>query len=134
MKEDIRRVKTELRQNVKQMRMALDPNVKKRMDEAITDTFLRGTSYTRSDVILTYVSTNIEVSTERIILTALNDGKRVACPRCVDGTREMEFYYIESLDELKPRTFGVREPDADRGRLYDGRRYRLRRCSPAAVL
>ena len=41
MKEDIRRVKTELRQNVKQMRMALDPNVKKRMDEAITDTFPR---------------------------------------------------------------------------------------------
>lgn len=123
MKEDIRRVKTELRQNVKQMRMALDPNVKKRMDEAITDTFLRGTSYTRSDVILTYVSTNIEVSTERIILTALNDGKRVACPRCVDGTREMEFYYIDSLDELKPRTFGVREPDADRGRLYDGSGY-----------
>lgn len=120
MKEDIRLVKTRLRQNVKQMRLSLDPDVKKQMDDSITDTFLSATSYTRSDVILTYVSTPIEVSTERIILTALSDGKRVACPRCIEGTREMEFYYIDSLDDLKPRTFGVREPDEDRSRVYDG--------------
>ena len=81
MKEDIRSVKTALRQNIKQMRSGLDPEVKKRMDDSITDTFLSGTSYTRSDVILTYVSTDIEVNTEAIILAALGDGKRVACPR-----------------------------------------------------
>lgn len=121
MKEDIRSVKTALRQNIKQMRSGLDPEVKKRMDDSITDTFLSGTSYTRSDVILTYVSTDIEVNTEAIILAALGDGKRVACPRCIDGTREMDFYFIESLDELKPRTFGVREPDADASRIYDGK-------------
>lgn len=122
-KEDIRRVKTAMRQSIKQMRAELDPELKKYMDDAITDTFLGSTSYTRSDVILTYVSTDIEVSTERIIQTALDDGKRVACPRCIDGTREMEFYYIESLDELQPRTFGVREPEDDPARLYNGTGY-----------
>lgn len=119
-KGDIRLVKSRLRQDIKQMRTELDPAVKKQMDDAITDTFLSSTSYTRSDVILTYVSTGIEVSTERIILTALSDGKKVVCPRCIDGTREMEFYSIDSLDDLKPRTFGVREPDADASRVYDG--------------
>ncbi len=120
MKEDIRLVKNRLRQNIKQMRFELDPAEKKLMDDAITDTFLSSTSYTHSNLVLTYVSTDIEVSTERIITTALQDGKRVACPRCVDGTREMNFYYIESLDELRPRTFGVREPEADESLLYDG--------------
>ena len=101
MKEDIRRVKTGLRQEIKRIRSELDPEVKRQMDECITDAFLRSTSYTKSDVILTYVSTPIEVSTERIILTALNDGKRVACPRCIDGSREMEFYYIDSLETFR---------------------------------
>ena len=119
MKEDIRRVKTDLRQSIKQMRSELDPEIKQQMDDSITDSFLRSTSYTRSDVILTYVSTGIEVSTERIILTSLSDGKRVACPRCIYGSREMDFYYIDSLDELKPRTFGVREPEGDPDKLYD---------------
>ncbi len=119
MKEDIRLVKSDLRQSIKQMRSALDPAVKQRMDDIITDMFLHSTSYTRSDVLLTYVSTGIEVSTEKIITTALSEGKRVACPRCVDGTREMDFYFIDSLDELHPRTFGVREPEADPGRIYD---------------
>ena len=119
-REDIRLVKTRLRQNLKEMRSGLSPEEKKRMDDAITESFLNSTSYTRSDVILTYVSTAIEVSTREIILTALKDGKRVACPRCVDGTRLMDFYFIESPDELKPRTFGVPEPDEDAGRLYDG--------------
>ena len=119
MKEDIRCVKTGLRQSIKRMRSELDPAVKQSMDGLITDSFLNSTSYTRSDVILTYVSTGIEVNTETIITAALTDGKRVACPRCIDGTREMDFYFIESLDELKPRTFGVREPEADPGRIYD---------------
>ncbi len=120
MNEDIRLVKRNLRDRIKKMRAELDPQVKAQMDDAITDSFLSSTSYTRSNVILTYVSTDIEVSTERIILTSLSDGKKVACPRCIDGTREMEFYCIDSLDDLSPRTFGVREPQADPDRIYDG--------------
>ena len=89
------------------MRSELDPEIKKSMDDSITDSFLRSTSYIRSDVILTYVSTGIEVSTEQIILAALSEGKRVACPRCIDGSREMEFYYIHSLDELGDRRQGL---------------------------
>ena len=121
MKEDIRLVKSDLRQSIKRMRSGLDPAVKQRMDNLITDAFLHSTSYTRSDVILTYVSTDIEVGTELIISTSLNEGKRVACPRCIDGTREMYFYFIDSIDDLKPRTFGVREPEADPSRLYDSK-------------
>lgn len=34
---------------------------------------------------------------------------RIASPRCVPGTYEMEFYYIRSLDDLEKGTFGVLE-------------------------
>lgn len=73
--------------------------------------------YRRAKTVLVYVSMPIEVDTREIISKALSDGKRVAVPRCVPGTREMEFYLIESLDELSPGTFGVLEPVPNPGRL-----------------
>ncbi len=118
MKEDIRQVKNALRLRMKAVRQAMPPDEKADFDSRIRETFLHSTSYTKSSVILTYVSTPIEVDTLAIIETALNDGKRVACPRCVDGTRRMEFYYIDSLTELSPGTFGVPEPEANPWRLY----------------
>lgn len=120
MKEDIRQVKNSLRVRIKQMRADMPPELKAEYDEIIADEFLHSTSYTRSNVILTYVSTAIEVDTLRIIKAALEDGKRVACPRCIDGTRLMDFYYINSIDDLKRGSFGVLEPDADESMLYKG--------------
>lgn len=120
MREDIRQVKNGLRLKMKAIRRDMPPSQKAACDEEIRSTFLQSTSYTRSSVILTYVSTEIEVDTLQIICAALSDGKRVACPRCIDGTRNMDFYYIESLEELKPRTFGVPEPEANPSRLYHG--------------
>lgn len=120
MREDIRQVKNALRQEMKTVRLEMTPEEKAECDSRICQTLLGSTSYTASEVILTYVSTAIEVDTRELIRTALADGKAVACPRCIDGTRQMEFYYIDSLDELRPRTFGVYEPDADPARLFRG--------------
>ncbi|MBQ5545397.1 MAG: 5-formyltetrahydrofolate cyclo-ligase [Clostridia bacterium] len=120
MREDIRQVKSALRQQMKDIRRGMTPAQKVSADQIIRDTFLHSTSYTRSSVILTYVSTAIEVDTREIIRVALSEGKRVACPRCIDGTRQMAFYYIESLEELTPCTFGVPEPEALPQRLYQG--------------
>lgn len=118
MREDIRQIKNNLRTQIKQFRGEMSPEYKAECDAAIAQEFFRSTSYTRSNVILTYVSTAIEVDTKEIILTALADGKRVACPRCIDGTRNMDFYYISSWDDLSKRSFGVLEPEADESMLY----------------
>lgn len=120
MSNDIRQVKNGLRQRMKAERRNMPPELKSECDRAIQRTFFQSTSYTRSSVVLTYVSTEIEVDTLEIIRTALRDGKRVACPRCMEGTRLMEFYYINSLDDLKPGSFGVLEPEPDPARLYQG--------------
>ena len=120
MKEDIRQIKNNFRTQLKQFRAEMSPEYKADCDAAIAQEFFRSTSYTRSNVILTYVSTAIEVDTKEIILTALADGKRVACPRCIDGTRNMDFYYINSWDDLSKRSFGVLEPEADEAMLFKG--------------
>ena len=122
MSEDIRNVKQALRDRMKDLRLTMPPEDKAAYDEAIRDRFLGRTSYLCSATVLTYVSTPLEVDTRGIIEAALADGKQVACPRCIDGTRQMAFYYITSPDELIPRTFGVPEPEADPARLFRGAR------------
>lgn len=107
---DIRVYKTNLRNKYKQLRRDMPPAVKMRHDESIRRRLQGLYQYKNAKTLLTFVSTPIEVDTRAIITAALADGKRVAVPRCVDGTREMEFYLIRSLADLAPRTFGVLEP------------------------
>ena len=115
--EDIRPIKAGLREHYKALRRAMTPEQKAALDKAIARRVAALWQYKKQDLLLTYVSTPIEVDTTAIIRRALKDGKRVAVPRCVPNTRQMEFYLIESLDELEPGTFGVLEPRPDPARL-----------------
>ncbi|MBR5134772.1 MAG: 5-formyltetrahydrofolate cyclo-ligase [Clostridia bacterium] len=114
---DIRPIKQELRERYKEQRRAMETADKQKKDRRISDAVRRLWQYQSCRTLLCYVSTAIEVDTRMIIKRALEDGKRVAVPRCVPGTRLMEFYYIESLDELLPGSFGVDEPNPDPSRL-----------------
>lgn len=108
--EDIRALKTRLRKEYRSKRTALTPEEKEQRDEAIARAVRSLWQYRRNDWLLIYVSTPIEVDTHRIIERALADGKRVAVPRCVPDSREMEFYEIHSPADLEPGSFGVLEP------------------------
>lgn len=114
---DIRPIKQELRDRYKEQRRAMDEQSKCSKDAAVARHVRRLWQYTKNQTLLCYVSTAIEVDTRQIIRQALTDGKKVAVPRCVPGTRLMEFYYIESLEELSPGAFGVDEPSPDPDRL-----------------
>ena len=110
---DIRPMKAVMREQYKEYRRKMDPERKAAFDAAIRKRVTSLWQYTRNDLLLAYVSTPIEVDTHGIIRTALEDGKCVAVPRCVSGTRQMEFYRIKSLEDLVPGTFGVLEPKPD---------------------
>ena len=107
---DIRPIKLKMRNKYRELRKNMSPTVKARADNLIYEKLIRTWQYRKHDILFTYVSTPIEVDTRKIIETALNDGKRVAVPRCIGGTHEMDFYFINSLDDLEPGTFGVLEP------------------------
>lgn len=108
---DIRQYKTELRDAIKEERRNMDTEEKQRLDAGVARNVFRLYQYRSAKTVLVYVSTAIEVDTYKIIEGAWRDGKRVAVPRCIPGTRLMEFHYIESFDDLSPGSFGVPEPD-----------------------
>lgn len=108
---DIRIYKTELRQAARARRAAMPRELKAAADRAIENNVRRLYQYRGAGTIMVYVSTEIEVNTKGIIRNAWADGKKVAVPRCIPGTREMQFHYITSFDDLKLGSFSVLEPD-----------------------
>ncbi len=111
---DIRKVKTDLRNGFKTKRTDMPENVKISMDSEIQSRFLTLRQYIYCKTVFTYVSKDIEVDTLSIIRAAWANGKRVAVPRCVTETREMDFFYITNMSDLEEGAFGVLEPIADK--------------------
>lgn len=107
---DIREYKKELRTNCKKFRKSMKSDYKKKLDEKITRNFLNSDLYKNCLSLFCYVSTDIEVNTKEIISKALSDGKTVAVPRCIKGTRLMDFIKITSFDDLEEGSYGVLEP------------------------
>lgn len=108
---DIRPLKQQMRKKYKAMRSAMGEQEKACLDDKVLSRLLNTWAYREQDLILTYVSTAIEVDTYGLIKKALQDGKTVAAPRCVENTRLMDFYIVKSLDDLEKGSFGVMEPD-----------------------
>lgn len=60
------------------------------------------------DVVLTYVSTEIEVDTRRLLQYCFDNGIKVGVP--VSGDSELDFYEICSFSELSDGRYGILEP------------------------
>ena len=107
---DVKQYKIVLRSQMREMRAQLTALEKQSADQAIAVRLLRTYQYRRAKTVLCYVSTPIEVDTHALLLRMLEDGKKVAVPRCNTEDTTMDFYYIQSMDDLEKRTFGVLEP------------------------
>lgn len=108
---DIRGYKQDLRARSKERRANMDKNEKQLLDKQIAENVRRLKEYRPAKTLLIYMSTPIEIDTIEIIKTAWKEGKKVAVPRCIPGTRDMEFHYIEKLEDLSVGSFSVLEPD-----------------------
>lgn len=108
--QDIKAEKTELRKTTKQSRSRIDREKKSDYDAEIQSRVLTLREYMETDVIFTYVSRGIEVSTMELIFAAWANGKKVAVPKCLPDTNEMEFYIIKSMDDLAPGHYEIPEP------------------------
>ncbi len=112
--QDIKAEKTQLRKALRTSRRSLDREKKADCDAEIQSRVLSLRSYASTDLVFTYVSLDTEVDTLGIIHAAWANGKRVAVPRCLPDSNEIEFYIIKSLDDLAPGHFGVLEPIPER--------------------
>lgn len=114
---DIRPEKKKLRADAKKYRLSMDSALKKAYDKKICNKLLNLWTVREADTFLCYVSTDIEVDTKMFINALLSAGKRVAVPRCEGGPSEMNFYFINSLEELSAGSFGVSEPASKKDNL-----------------
>lgn len=115
---DIRPIKKEMRAQARKMRRSLSPEVKNALDRKIKNKLLNLFAVREATTVLCYVSTEIEVDTRDFISTLLEQGKRVAVPRCEGDDGEMNFYYINSLSELSSGSFGVDEPNPSQSVMF----------------
>ena len=110
---DIRKYKQDLRLKCREERRNMPSEKKQELDRKIAENVRRLKEYKPAKTLLIYLSTTLEVDTVEIIKNAWADGKQVAVPRCIDGTRDMEFHYITDFDCVSPGTFSVLEPSPE---------------------
>ncbi|NLL79968.1 MAG: 5-formyltetrahydrofolate cyclo-ligase [Clostridiales bacterium] len=102
--------KKELRKQILNLRNAIPSNERAACSREIQKQLLQSYAYHKASYILSYVHFRSEVETRMILETALIQGKKLYCPK-VCG-KEMDFYRIEKLDDLKSGAYGILEPEA----------------------
>lgn len=108
---ELRAKKCRLRERYINIRRTLPSDIKKERDNKICSLLLSLASYRYSDIILMYFPCKDEVDIKSVIVQALNDGKKVALPKCRKEDRSMQFYFINSLNDLSQKgAFGIPEP------------------------
>ena len=102
----------EIRQQRLAQRAALSPEERQQADREMAGLLFSCPEWEVSETVFCYVSFRDEADTFRIIREALARGKKAAVPR-VEGKHRMEFYYINSMDDLSPGYMGIPEPSED---------------------
>lgn len=103
--------KPEIRTYIKSLKRELSLSQIRSYSDLIQSQLFQHPSYLSCSQLFCYVSFNQEVITRDIISKALTQGKKVAVPKIAGD--EMNFFFIESLEELKPGILGILEPKAE---------------------
>lgn len=104
--------KKEIRTEVKKRRAQANPEFLHEASLRILERFVELPAYRKTELLLAYVDAKREVETRLLMEQAWKDGKKVAAPR-VDGDGIMHYYYLNSLNDLEPGSFGIMEPKKD---------------------
>ncbi|PID00425.1 5-formyltetrahydrofolate cyclo-ligase [Sporosarcina sp. P29] len=105
--------KQHLRKQVIQQLHQLTPSDHERKSSIITDKVLASDEFKYAETIGITLSRFPEVNTHRLIETAWQVGKRIAIPRCISSTREMDFRLIDSFDQTEVVYMDLKEPKID---------------------
>ena len=119
MNDNVKDVKKKLRNQYKQYRLALPADVKADYDKRICDALMQMVSFRYSETILMYAPLEGEIDVMPIAEKALELGKKVAFPRCVEEPRNLDFKYVSSIDELRSGSYSIAEPTEDMESVTD---------------
>ena len=77
----------------------------------ICEKFVALPAYAAARTVMYYVDVRTEVRTRHYLPTALEHGKRIVVPWCLDG--ELELFHLENMDELAVGMYKILEPRED---------------------
>lgn len=104
--------KVKMRQALKEIRRNIPKDEKKQADYEIISRFLMTPEYSSTSTILCYAGTGEEIDTSTLIYACLANNKKVGLPRC--NGEILDFYYINSLEDLMVGSFGIMEPNPNK--------------------
>lgn len=100
--------KTHIRKEILSKRAAMTTEEVMEKSSTIIRCLMDRKAYQDATDILAYVDFQNEVMTKEFIVNAILQGKNIFCP--VIKNNEMDFYKINSLDDLEAGYFGILEP------------------------
>lgn len=100
--------KKDIRRAVLQKRNELTKEELEQKSNTICNTLIKMKEYKNASIIYCYMDFRNEVFTRKIMKDAWKAGKKIAVPKVMQS--EMNFYYIESVEDLELGYFGIREP------------------------
>ncbi len=103
--------KQTLRKEIREKKRAMTESQIVEKSEELGRLFVASQAYKQAKTIYGYLPYNQEVRTVAILQQALNDGKRVAVPKCYGD--EMRFIYLDDLSKVEKGYCGIPEPIED---------------------
>lgn len=101
--------KTEARNAARRLWRAQSAEDLHRMGQRMCDRLFSGPEWRQAGTILCFVPLPTEPDISPALDRALAEGKTLAVPRVL-GQGRMEWVRLDSLDNLRPATYGIREP------------------------
>ena len=113
-REEIKAEKKILRAKIKNAIDLMTEEQRKKESDACFKMIIESKEFLEADAVLSYMATEREISADKICMKAMEEGKILALPRTVPGTRLMDFYVVDekkNLDEqLEKGMWEIREP------------------------
>ena len=106
--------KQRIRQEIRQVSMNLDPAYRAEASRSITKQVLDLPEWRNAETVMAYVSMAEEPDTKELIRAALDEGKTLLLPRCVDRST-MVALPVSDPDTLEKGILGIPEPPAAEG-------------------
>jgi 5-formyltetrahydrofolate cyclo-ligase len=84
---------------------------KDELSRRICDTFMALPAYQAAHTVLFYIDVRSEVRTRHALPTALQHGKRIVVPYCIDN--DLELFLLSGMEELALGMYKILEPKPD---------------------
>ncbi len=106
-------IKDTLRRDLAEKRRGLSAEEKKELSDRLCKNICSLDLFKEADAVLSFFPLSSETDVSGVNEEVLRLGKTLLLPKCVKGTREMNFHAVKSFDDLERGSFSVMEPKGD---------------------